>query len=140
MGSRGPVGKRSDQRHGHRTAAEKAQTDKVEVFGAVAVPDADETWHEKARSLFESLADSGQARWYEPSDWQYARLLCQLLSDELEAERPRAVMVQTIMSGLSDLLVTEGGRRRVRLEIERDQSGSVDADVAALDDFRSRVG
>lgn len=140
MGSRGPVGKRSDQRHGHRTESEKALTEKVEVFGVVEPPDADPEWHEKARSLFESLRGSGQSGFYEPSDWQYARVLCQLLSDEFErGNGPRAVMVQTIMSGLSSLLVTEGDRRRVRLELERDQDVPEDAAVAALDDYRSRV-
>ena len=42
---------------------------------------------------------------------------------------------------MSELLVTEGSRRRVRLEIERTAAaGKAPAGVTAIDEYRRRLG
>jgi hypothetical protein len=43
---------------------------------------------------------------------------------------------------MSELLVTEGARRRVRLEIERKAASAKDAakSVTAIDEYRRRLG
>jgi hypothetical protein len=46
-------------------------------------------------------------------------------------------MVQSLFSQLTDLLLTEGARRRVRLEVERAQAGGDVLEVADL--FRRRL-
>jgi hypothetical protein len=77
---------------------------------------------------------------YEASDWAQAWVWAELLSRQLYADRPSAQMVAAWASGATELLTTEGARRRARLELER--AGSADADedaaVAALDDYRRR--
>jgi hypothetical protein len=101
----------------------------------------DADWHELARDWYRSLADSGQSIYYQSSDWQTARIWAELLSKQLFSSRPSAQMIQAWQSAAADLLTTEGARRRVRVEIERDQADSPDevSEVAQLDEFRRRA-
>lgn len=138
--SRGPVPKRSDQRRRRNKAdveIEKAEalTDKVEQ------PEPDERWHPIALDWYRSLAESGQARWYEPSDWQAARLLAEGMTRMLYADDWSGRDFAAIWSGMTELLTTEGARRRSRIEIERTVGeGKQPPGVAAIDDYRKRLG
>lgn len=118
MGARGPVPTRSDQRRRQNKNSEGVAT--VKAPGAVHVtqPPADEAWHQMAREWYESLAESGQARWYQPSDWQTARVWAELLSRQLSGGRPSAQMVAAWQQAATELLTTEGARRRARIELE----------------------
>lgn len=134
VATRGPVPKRSNVRAGHRAAADAP--DKVAVRGPVRVPHASRSWHPSARAWYRSLAESGQRRYFEPSDWAFARLLAQLLTDELSGI-PRATMVNAILAGMDKLGTTESARRRMRIEVERELEGSDDdAEVVALEQYR----
>jgi hypothetical protein len=114
----GPVPKRSSQRRRRN----HVQVDRVEVAGGpVVVPELGlDGVHPLARDLYESLRESGQSRWYEPSDWQRARIMVHLLSGLLKAERPSVTMYVALQRDMDALLVTEAERRRTRVEIERD--------------------
>jgi hypothetical protein len=129
MATKGPMPKRSTQRLGHRTQAERERTQTVVVpktrklYGpALGIADP----HPLARDWYEGLRRSGQAEFYEPSDWAQARVLTELLSVTLNQDKPSSVMVAAWMSGAAELLTTEGARRRMRMELER--SKPVDAD------------
>ncbi|OLT13068.1 hypothetical protein BJF79_03695 [Actinomadura sp. CNU-125] len=142
MGARGPIGKRSDQRHGHRTKAEQENVTKVEVdAGTVPAMEPDEHWHEIAREWFRSLGESGQAVFYEPSDWQTARFVAEAMSRNLEAGRFSAQLFAAVLSGMSSLLTTEGDRRRLRIELERAPKADPDeqAGVTAIDEWQRRL-
>ena len=120
MGARGPVPKRIEERLGHVSSADKEAVERVPVTGTVVVPAADEAWHPIARRWYDSLPGSGQAQFYEPSDWATAAYLAEAMSRNLHAgQRFSAQLFAAVMSGMSNLLVTEGDRRRVRLELER---------------------
>lgn len=137
----GPIPKRSDERV--RRNKPEVPIQKVQAFGMVeppdlGIPDA----HPFVTDFYESLKDSAQSRFYEPSDWEYARWVCNAMNDFMKASKPSAMMFQAINSALSDLLITEGERRRVRLEIERGQAGSGEsAEVTSIEDyFKRRFG
>ena len=120
MGTRGPVPKRIEERLGHMSSADKEAVERVPLTGAVVAPPVDDAWHPIALRWYESLADSGQAQFYEPSDWATAAYLAEAMSRNLHAgQRFSAQLFAAVMSGMSNLLVTEGDRRRVRLELER---------------------
>lgn len=142
MGSRGPIPKRSDRRLGHGSKAEAARVDRVAVAGpAVPMPPADGSWHPLAAGWYRSLGESGQARFYEPSDWVTAKVWAEVLSRQLAGGRVSAQRVATWAAGATELLTTEGSRRRARVELAR---GSVDQDeaasVTALADYVGRLG
>jgi hypothetical protein len=134
----GPVPKRSEERI--RRNIDPTPIDKVQAYGAVVQPPlAIDNPHPLVIDFYHSLGESAQSKYFEPSDWQYARIVCDYLNQELRFGGKRsAQMLAAINSMLVDLLVTEGQRRRVRMEVERqsDHGGSV-IDVAAL--FRNRA-
>lgn len=128
-------------------------------FGAavVPVPPAKRSWAPAAKRWYESLARSGQAQWYEPSDWAMAWFMAESMSRDLRPKfvgtnkQGKPVMVSmpingssmaAYLKGMTALLVTEGDRRRARVELERpdvgDDGEETGGDVAWLDTARDR--
>jgi hypothetical protein len=146
MGARGPVAKRSEERMGHRSKEEKDSITKA-PSGAPTdlpeLPDADPLWHPIASDWYLSLRESGQAAFYQPSDWAVARYAAELMSRVLDcSERgPNGQLVAALNSVMSSLLTTEGDRRRARMELERKPAGKqAPASVTAIADYRSSIG
>ncbi|MGA4867574.1 hypothetical protein ACPB9J_33615 [Streptomyces lavendulocolor] len=130
---------------GHRSKEEKDSVTKVPAGAVVDVtglPEPDELWHPIAQDWYLSLRESGQAVFYQPSDWAMARYAAELMSRALDPERiPNGQLIAALNSLMGSLLVTEGDRRRVRVELERRKSGGeTTANVTALDDYRSAFG
>lgn len=143
MGTRGPVRKRDDQRV--RRNKPEVPTETISVIGKVEVPDLDLQdyhgipAHPIVQDFYRSLADSAQSRFYEPSDWQLARVAMHFLNQQLYSGKPNGQLLTTVNQMLTGLLVSEGDRRRVQLEVERNQ-GAGDADVLDVADmFRQRL-
>ena len=139
-GRGGPVPKRSDQRR--RTNKPVIEVSSAAGASSVPVPPAAEHWHALVRDWYESLARSGQAAFYEPSDWQVARYVAEAMHRNVAtSDRFSATLFASVMSAMSNLLVTEGDRRRLRIELER--AAQVDADVeaavTALDEYLTRI-
>jgi len=137
-GPRGPVPKRSSERR-RRNKDSAVETIKP-VVAKVEQPPAIAGWHPIALAWYESLASSGQAQFYEPSDWQYARYVADVMSRNLKQRAKfSAVLFASVTSAMNDLLTTEASRRRVRMEIERSGAGEVPASVTAIADYRRRL-
>lgn len=137
MGSRGPVPKRSAEQMGHKTKSEKELLDKVEVSGEVLIPDVNPGWHPIAVEWYCSLAASGQSQFFEPSDWASAFYVAEVMTINLKSGRFSSELFKGVWAAMGELLSTEGARRRVRLEIERD--GDAPGEVTDLDEFKRRL-
>lgn len=129
----GPPPKRSSQRR-RRNADPGAETASLTV--SVDQPEAPEGLGRRASEWYASLARSGQAQFYTPSDWQVA-LICAHAID-LFMETGRATLLAEVRALQTQLLATEGERRRARLELERDDAEEV-ADVVDADVWRRRL-
>lgn len=138
MGSHGPVPKRKEERRRQNKPETPVTT--VKTTGKVKAPSADPEWHPLAGDLYRSFKKSGQTRFWEPSDWQTARVQCHLLSVELRKTKPSPAMIGNIFSALARLGVTEGDRRRMGIEIERDQAKPKLAEVSVMDEYRHGLG
>lgn len=136
MGTRGPVPKRTAERR-RRNAGQEVDT--VARPEPVPVPELDPEWHPIARDWYASLETSGQSSFFEPSDWQAARFVAEVMTKNLEAGKFSSVLFASVWSAMGDLLTTEADRRRVRIEIERAEPEKP-ASVSALADYRKRVG
>lgn len=145
MGTRGPIPERSEARR------RRNKDDGPELVKAPSgapddlpdLPDADPLWHSIAADWYLSLRKSGQAAFYQPSDWAVARYAAELMSRVLDcSERgPNGQLVAALNSVMSSLLTTEGDRRRARMELERKKPAhQAGAKVTALDDYRSAFG
>lgn len=158
-GAGGPVPKRESQRRRNNKPAvpvTKARS-RVKVKGGQLPPDPG--WHVAARQWYESLALSGQSAFYEASDWGSAWVLAESMSRELNPQPlvvgagtddvrvemhslpPKGASLSAWLKGFTSLMVTEGDRRRLRLELERPGTGKPEEaqGVSKLDDFRARL-
>ncbi len=140
-GPRGPVPKRSDQRHGHRAkgAAEGLTTGTGTARPAVS-PDPDPDWHPAALRWYVAFRTSGQVDYFQDTDWATAYVWAGVLSEQLfGGAKASAVKLQAWSSANAELLGTEGARRRLRVELERQPRDLVDDDVEdELDRHRAR--
>ncbi|OKH91493.1 hypothetical protein AB852_28465 [Streptomyces uncialis] len=144
MGAHGPIPKRSEERR---------RRNKDDGPGLVkgssgppadvpVLPDPDPLWHPIAADWYLSLRESGQAAFYEPSDWAMARYAAELMSRGLCSDRPpNGQYVAALNSVMASLLATEGDRRRARIELERKPTArQAPASVTAIADYRSSIG
>jgi hypothetical protein len=165
MGARGPVPNRSSQR---RRTNKESTPDKAPAGASAGVehrtppPPAKRGWHPVARAWYKALSESGQSAFYEASDWATAVLVAEgmsrdlrpkfvgmgttidaegnLLSEAVFAELPvKGASLAAYLKAMTSLLVTEGDRRRAKLELQRPAKGPADPDVPSLDDFRDRL-
>lgn len=170
MGERGPAPGRSEEKLGNsKPALEVRKLNTKEILEKVIeIPLACESWHPVAIYWFESLGDSAQSVYYEPSDWALAYTMAESLSRDLKPQvvgvtpghydEGREAYVETevttayiplkgsslgaYMKVMEKLLVTEVDRRRAGIEITRPQLDTpVDAPdgVTNMDDYRDSL-
>lgn len=140
MGTRGPVPARSDQKR--RRNVPEQPTEQVALEGEVSVPAAAEHWHSIAAAWYASLERSAQSRFYEPSDWQTAQVAAETLHKFLVDEKPNAQLLAQFNAMQAALMVTEGARRRVGIEVTRSSAGDAPkaaGNVTAMADRRKRL-
>lgn len=104
------------------------------LVGEVEIPQADEAWHPIAKQMYESVTRSGQIIWMEPSDWSALYLICESISRDLNPQvvgitEDGEILKDTIplkgaslnayLKGMASLMMLEGDRRRLRIELER---------------------
>ena len=115
-------------------------------------------WDPIAERWYLSLTKSGQAIFYEPSDWMTAYMMADQFSRQL-APRPTAIGVDAnddpiirylvpLMSGgflsswlkaSSSLMTTEGERRRLKIELDRQKIREAKADGNVVSIASSRA-
>lgn len=138
----GPVPKSSEQRRRRRSANELPGPDVAPAGAEVVWPEADPEWHPIASRWYESLANSGQSVLYQESDVATAVYVAEAMSRNLTDGKFSAMLFQSVNSAATELMTTEGSRRRLRLELAR--GPQVDEDEVAADatvtSLRSRLG
>jgi hypothetical protein len=119
------------------------------LVGEVEIPQPDPNWEPLTELTFRSFMSSGQVIWMEPSDWATLYVLCETLDRWLKPQdvkvgqtgsmgqesgggdieyifekkivaMPGGVL-SSILKGLSELMATEGSRRKLRIELERNK-------------------
>ena len=140
MGRRGPIPKRPSDRK--RRNEPDIKPTEIKVAGQVLQPPPDSQWHPIAKRLWEAMGESGQARFYEPSDWAVAYSLMDDLTYLKTMTKRSGQMLAVIMSSLSSLLLTEGDRRRLQLELNRATPGGGEdgQKVVVMDKWKQRLG
>jgi hypothetical protein len=142
MGVRGPIPIKKEMLRGHHAKDDN----KVTTLKTPAkAPDlvwskADPKWIPAVKRLYQSLQDSAMAITYQPSDVCLAFVACDILNTGLTLINPRTgspngVLLQTAMAALVRLGTTEGDRRRLGIEIEKQQPDK-DVRIAIMDEYR----
>ncbi len=139
-GTRGPVPKRSDQRR--RPNKPDMEISRRAGASTVPIPEASPDWHPIAARWYAALGESGQAVFFQPSDWAHAQFIAEAMSRLCFSERMSGQMFAAIDSASTKLMVTEGDRRRLRVELEAAQAVDEDAaaGVALMEEWREKLG
>lgn len=164
----GPPPKKAAERR--RRNKPEIETEIVNVdellAGEVEIPVADPNWEPLTKSFYASFAKSGQVIWMEPSDWMTAYTLMEVLDRWLKPQEVRVGEIRpaqqeggkvtyvfedkivampggvlnAILKGLTALMATEGDRRRLRIELERQKAkdAALAADGVVVDFAKSR--
>ena len=140
MGRRGPAPKRSDQVRRRNAGEDDIPVTAVpRLHDRVEAPPLGFVTHELAMEWYKSLAESAQAAYFEPSDWNMARITAMELGRMLNAGRPSGQLFAALWAATGDLLSTEGQRRRLRFEINRAPAEEDDTDDAAILSLAERL-
>lgn len=147
-GAGGPVPKRQVR---HRGKPAVPTTKVPAAPGVVAAPVPDESWHPTARMWFGSLAESGQAALYQPSDWAVAWVVAESMSREFSpqpvvsggqvvmvAMPPKAAALSAWLKACTVLMATEGDRRRMRLDLD-DTTPPPMSPIGDFEEYRRRL-
>ena len=142
-----PIPKREEERRRRNKTTPSGQSREVEKVVVdpavledttlVPAPNPNPDWGWLPRMMYDAAKRSAIRDFYEPTDWAMLFFLCQTLDDAMQ-EQP--VVIQTgpqagevvmvketingavlgnLLKGFTNLMFSEGERRRLRLEIER---------------------
>lgn len=156
MGKRGPAPNRSDDLAPSSVRGRNAKHVADDVtrgeLRPVRWPNTPSDWHPIAKMVWKSLKESGQADFYQQSDIAFAYSVCEDLSHykqgskgidretgELYNKARSGQMLTAIMGALSNLLMTEADRRRVRIELQAPEPESTPASVLAIADYKREL-
>lgn len=151
MGARGPIPNREADlnRPRSRKGSDQQETIKGIAYEAT-VPEMDEDWHPIAKMLWQAMLESGQSDFYQSTDWAIAYSLCEDLTRYKEPQvnsktgelyhKRSGQMLQTIYSAMGDLLLTEGQRRRIRMELAAPEDDETPASVTAIASYKQGLG
>lgn len=134
----GPPPKRSSERR-RRNASDQPMTTISAKGEQLTIPAEDVSWHPIVKGWWRSLKTSPQSDYFVNSDWAAARLTAEVGTRMLRADKLSAELLKQVWSMMGDLLTTEGQRRRLRIEIERELPGA-DASVTSMDAYRDVLG
>jgi len=132
----GPIPKRPSERRRRNKESIPQVVEIPRAPDAELAPPADDSWHPRAKALYDSLMMSGQAVFYEPSDREMAGVACELLSRQLNGDKLNANAIAVVMNMMSCLLATEGDRRRARLILEHSDAAEEPPAVALMAKYR----
>lgn len=118
-GKRGPVPARTETLIGHSAKEKQEAVTKIAMSGRVAPPNPNPEWGPAARALYDAALESGQSKYYEPTDWWMLLFTCREVDSYCNDKRPSAFNLQVLLQMFSQLLLTEAERRRVQVEIDR---------------------
>lgn len=138
----GPIPNRSDDLSRERDAnrGDRAPLKHGEMM-PVTVPHENKDWHPVAKKLWKGIKTSGQSVWFQNSDWAYAYFCMEEVTRHMNAGKHSAMLLAAVDSMLSKLLVTEGDRRRARIELTMpEQDEGEPASVTAVKDYKKRLG
>jgi len=137
----GPTAKqRSEDRLGHRTAAELANVTTIsprQEEPPPVVPEPRESWSDTARMMWDAFVSSPVREYFESTDYAACHFLCDLVTD-CQATGYRPGQLMDIRMRMVDLMFTESARRAANIQINRTPAVQDPARVAAINQAANR--
>lgn len=96
----------------------------------------DEDWHPIARMVWDGALSSGQADYYQNSDLAILYSICDDLSLYKKSGRRSSMMFSALMASMNVLLLTEGDRRKVRIELGEEPEKKAELHVLGKSQYK----
>lgn len=103
-------------------------------------PRASSEWDAGVKRLWKSMGQSGQAGFYQASDWEFARVALDELNRLRSDSRPSAEALKGVFTALGQLMLTETDRRKARIELTQPADESRSAAVLAIAEYKEALG
>jgi hypothetical protein len=102
------------------------------------VPEPDENWHKIARLIWDGAVSSGQSLYYQNSDWAMLYSICDDITYvKNQGNKRSAQMLATVYAAMTTLLITEGDRRRLRVELEAPEAPVTTEGEQAVEEYKN---
>jgi hypothetical protein len=137
--------KRSEERtRRNATGADGLSITKGTARGGKPFP-ANKDWDPLTRKWYDAIKKSGIADYYEQSDWAMALIIANELDAYYkeaarEGGKRSAMMLASILSAMGELGLTEGDRRRMKIELEKPKEDEKPAELIAIDGYKDMLG
>ena len=141
MGTRGPVPYREEELSRPRPqSGAGAKVTKKGTLRPVMIPEPDPEWHPTAKRLYIALTESGQADFFQNSDWAYGWSLCEDISVmkkmQMKTGKPHAEALKALYTAMGNLMFTEADRRRLNIELMDEEDDEVTIGQQQVQDYR----
>lgn len=138
----GPIPKRTEERTRRNKQTESGASNEVSkgVATDVTWPKADPTWDDFTKDWYNGLKKSGMSAYYQQSDVAMARIIANEMSIYQRESRRSSMMFAALMTAMTGLGVTEGERRRMRIELEAPKELTKSASVTAIEGYKKALG
>lgn len=110
------------------------------VMQPVSWPHPPKEWHPIAKRLYDAAKKSGQADFYQQTDVALLFSIMDDLSTFKNSEKRSSMMAQVIYASLGPLLLSEGERRRARIELHQPEVQTEAASVTAITAYQRALG
>ncbi|MCQ9385127.1 phage terminase small subunit [Brevibacterium moorei] len=137
----GPIPLRSDERTGHAHGAGGQSAGITSgTLQPVKWPQVKKEWTDTAKELYRGKKASGDAEYMQQSDIARLRFLCDNVTFYERQGIRSAMMLANLQSEMSNLMFSEGDRRRARIELSKVDTSKEDAQVVALRGYKDMLG
>lgn len=110
--------KRDEEKIGHSHGKRDTPPKIVPAFENVEYerPEPDPGWREPVKRWYRSVELSAYSQLYQPSDWETVWIIAEYMN---ALKTSSAHALAALMNSMSDLMITEGARRRAKVEIQK---------------------
>lgn len=137
--SPGPIPKRSTERTRRNAQGEDGLTVKKGEALPYAWPEPNPEWDEVVTDFYNSFKLSGMAYYYQQTDVQWIFIGCEEMH-KYRTGRGSAMHLQAILSIFNqDLGVTEGSRRKIKIELDKPEDDAPDVEGEKMIDINQRL-
>ena len=107
---------------------------------STTIPAPNPDWCRVAYGLWEAAQSSGQADFYQDTDWWTLYFACDQVTYLYQQERRSPEYLKGVLSMLTGLMFTEADRRKARIELTESTDASEHAAVLALASYKEELG
>jgi hypothetical protein len=110
--------KRDEEKIGHSHGKRDTPPKVIPAFEDIEYtrPEPEPSWREPVKRWYNSVELSAYSQLYQPSDWETVWILADYMNN---LKTSSAHALAALMNAMSDLMITEGARRRAKVEIQR---------------------